>query len=372
MRWDPQDLVEEARRLIAIPSDEDCTAILTYVTRRLPFLTWERQVVAKVAAGRRQFNLVALDPERPYVINTHVDTVPPLGMAEAFTPRLKGDRLYGRGAVDTKGLLAALIVAAETFYREHHTLPVSLALTVDEESTSAAGSTALAPRLGQGWYVLVLEPTQGRVCTREAGSLEFELRAYGEPRHAALFRQASHPIRTLMAFLQEAETTLQRAINVLLFEGGWEHYATPREARVLAEVLLEPGETWRSTERTLVALSRRAPFQGHVHYRRVDSEDPLDFGHHAGVDVLCEAYTQALGVQPTLDVMPSWTDAANFAKAGAACVVFGFGELSRAHSDQEYITVEEMHHTAQVLYNLFVILTHSPQRVRAGRKPARR
>lgn len=369
---DPQALVEEARRLIAIPSHEDCTSIQTYLAERLPFLPWQRQEVGKTVQGRPQFNLHTLSPERPFVINTHVDTVPPLGMPEPFTPRLKEDRLFGRGAVDTKGLLAALIVAVEAFYHDHGTVPVSLALTVDEESTTAAGSATLASLLAPTNYVLVLEPTQGRICTRQAGSLEFEWHTYSTPRHAALFHEVPHPIRLLVSLLHATETALQRPVNVLLFQGGWEHYATPRHARLLAEVILEPGETWEQVERQLQALIRRPPYHEHVQYRRVDSENPIDFGHHPGVEVLAKAYQQAVGVTPTFDSIPSWTDAANFVKVGAACVIFGFGDLARAHSDEEYITVNELVWTARVLYTLFTILSHSPHPFWVGRNPSRR
>ncbi len=367
-----QTLIEEVRRLIAIPSDQDCTAIQNYLQERLPFLPWQRQYVDKIVEGQPQFNLYAVFPERPLIINTHVDTVPALGMPAPFTPKVVNGRVYGRGAVDTKGLIAALVVALDTFYRQHQEIPVSIAFTVDEENTSAIGSEMFAQLLTPDHFVLVLEPTGGRIGIRQAGSLEFKWHARGKPQHAALFHRAVHPIRLLVELLHRAETALERPINVLLFQGGWEHYATPREAHLLAEVLVRPGERWETLEETLLTLTHQPPFASHVQYQRVDSENPLDFGHHFATEALSRAYEQALGVPPVFDTVPSWTDAANFVKAGASCVIFGFGDLVRAHSDEEYITVEELTLTAQVLYNLLSILSQSPQRTSTGRKPARR
>ena len=96
-----------AQELIARPSYQDPEPVLQYVVQVLDFLPWERQ---PLEGG--QYNLLYLPQGARVVVNTHVDTVPPLTMPEAFRPRLVQGRLYGRGAVDTKGLLAALLAAA--------------------------------------------------------------------------------------------------------------------------------------------------------------------------------------------------------------------------------------------------------------------
>lgn len=359
MPFQPETLVAELEKLIALRSDEDCTALLHYLEERLDFISWEHQAVDQKRHGHAQYNLVHLTPEKPFIINTHVDTVPPLGMTDPFRPRREGDRIYGRGAVDTKGLTAALIIALEACYQTYGQIPVSVAFTVDEENTSAAGSTTLARTLSSAHYVLVLEPTNGRICTRQAGALEFEVHSRSTPRHAALFQQGPHAIRTLMSYLQTAEKVLERPLNILSFQGGWEHYATPPEARALVEALIPAGEQWEAVEEALQMLARTT-FYDEVTYHRIDAENPMDFGQHQGVTLLAEAYRQALHRPPHYDTMPSWTDAANFARAGASCVIFGFGDLARAHSPHEYITVAELVHTAQVLYRLFSILIHTP------------
>ncbi len=351
-------LLAEAMRLISIPSHEDCTAVLTYIEQRLPFLAWQRQPVAKWVNGRQQFNLHALDPARPFVVNTHVDTVPPLTMRSAFSPRLEGERLYGRGAVDTKGLLAALIVALEAFYHEHGQVPVSVALTVDEESNEAVGSQALAPLLEPMRAVLVLEPTGGAICTGQVGTLEFTLEAHAQGvYHAARYEETTNPIRLLVQAWMALEDAVGRPLNVFLLEGGWEHYATPSHARLRGEFVLPHGWHWQDVEERIRQTLDREPFTGRVLYQRIDQEDPMDFGHHWGTEQLARAYQEALGEDPRWDIMPGWTDAANFAHAGKDCVVFGFGDLAVAHSEREYITVADMERTARVLYRLFTILT---------------
>ncbi len=350
---DAPTLLNELAALVAIPSHDDPRPALHYVAQRLPFVPWQWQ---PVAPEEGLFNLYALVPGTALVINTHVDTVPPLGMEEPWRLRVLDGRAYGRGAVDTKGLLAALIVALETFYREAGHLPVSLALTVDEEQTSARGSAALAPHL-RGREVLVLEPSQGQVCLQQAGALEFRLLARGEPVHAALFARGVNPVRELMELWPEMEARLGLPVNVLLFQSGWEHYVTPPDARVLAEVLLPAGRTWREAEATLQALLAAPRWRGRIHYERVDAEDPLELGGRRAAAWLTQAYEQALGAPASLGTMPSWTDAAAFVRAGVPSVVFGFGDLAVAHTPREAIAVDDLVRMARVLYSLFSILT---------------
>lgn len=354
------DLLRELEALIARPSHRDPGPVLAYVQARLPFLPWQRQRVGETATGRPLYNLYARPPQARAVLNTHVDTVPPLGMRRPWQARRVGRRIYGRGAVDTKGLLAALVVAARAFWQQHRALPAAIALTVDEENTSALGSAALAPRLPRDLPVVVLEPTAGRICTRQRGALEFRLTARGEVVHAAIAEQGVNPIRLLTAWLEGAEARLGMPVHVLQFRGGWPHYAVPPRAWLLAEMPLEAGHTWRAAEAALLADLQRGPWAGRVTYTRIDAEDPLDFGEHPGVAWLRAAYRAALGQEPTPGVMPSWTDAANFAQAGLHCVVFGFGDLAVAHSPREHITLDDLARMARVLYHFFSILTQKP------------
>jgi acetylornithine deacetylase len=82
-------------------------------------------------------------------LNGHLDTVPAGGMRDPFTPRIDGDRLYGRGTCDMKAGIAALVVAAEHAARTGTQGDVVLALVADEEHGSL-GATAVLMRLAGG------------------------------------------------------------------------------------------------------------------------------------------------------------------------------------------------------------------------------
>ena len=84
---------------------------------------------------------------RTLALNGHLDTVPAGGMADPFTPRIEGDRLYGRGTCDMKAGIAALVVAAEHAARLGTQGDIVLALVADEEHGSL-GTTAVLEHLG--------------------------------------------------------------------------------------------------------------------------------------------------------------------------------------------------------------------------------
>ncbi|WP_456400444.1 M20/M25/M40 family metallo-hydrolase, partial [Persephonella sp.] len=135
---------KELFNLISIPSYRDFSQILEYLEKRLDYINFEKQPVEN-----KGYNLVSIDPSKPVLINTHVDTVPPIRMKDPFNPVEKNGKIYGRGAADTKGLIASLITALDIF-RENNPeadIPVSLAFTIDEEQNSALGSEVLTTSL---------------------------------------------------------------------------------------------------------------------------------------------------------------------------------------------------------------------------------
>src|SRR6476660_6572415 len=100
------DVVSLAAELLAIQSTTgNETAVVDYVSRWLVARGWNVHL-QEVTRGRA--NVWASRSGRGATLSTHLDTVPPY-----VAPRLVGDKLYGRGACDAKGIAAAMLVAAE-------------------------------------------------------------------------------------------------------------------------------------------------------------------------------------------------------------------------------------------------------------------
>lgn len=155
--------LEEAKRLVSIPSvTGDEAAIAAYLECRLKELGCTTRTFE---AGKNRFNVYARFGGNPdlkpgILFHGHIDTVPPYAMENPFNPELRDGQLYGRGSVDQKGGLAAVLAAFERFLASGKLLkkPCSLVCVIDEESEHR-GSMALASMGIEAEFGVVTEPT---------------------------------------------------------------------------------------------------------------------------------------------------------------------------------------------------------------------
>ena len=142
----------------------------------------------------KRSNLIATLNATPQLFfSTHLDTVPP------FIKASEDDKyIYGRGACDAKGIIAAQIVAAENLRKNGFT-NLGLLYTVDEEASSAGAKIANNHRLAsQCRYLINGEPTDNRLAVFSKGSLRVSLRAKGQAAHSAYPEQGVSAIDTLL------------------------------------------------------------------------------------------------------------------------------------------------------------------------------
>ena len=131
-----------------------------------------------------------------------------------FEPTIKDGMLYGRGAADMKGSLAAMVVAVEQFIAENpnHSGRIAFLITSDEEGIAANGTVKVVEWLTQQQiipdYCLVGEPSSSTQCgdtikNGRRGSLGCEMRILGQQGHVAYPHLASNPIHTAAPALAE-------------------------------------------------------------------------------------------------------------------------------------------------------------------------
>ncbi len=345
-------LKKELYNLVSIPSFRDCDRINRYIKDRLSFVSFKDQPVGK----RHLYNIYSISPEKPILINTHVDTVPPINMKNPFSPYEKDGKIYGRGACDTKGLIASLIIALEDFKKNNpdKDIPISIAFTVDEEENTALGSERLVEVLDGITSAVVLEPTYGRICTKQMGSYEFNLRVKLPSAHGSEFEKFKNPSKEAFKIISMIEKELKRPVSIIKFNSGWDHYAVPDRAQLLCEFKVFENELISDIEAKLSDVIDR--FEHSIELEVEDFEEFLSFKKGKMYDLLCRSYEKAVGDKPKEGIMPSWTDASNFHRIGLECLIFGFGNLADCHTDRENISIEELYSMYNVLYNLFSIL----------------
>lgn len=185
----------------------------------------EKMLVQQDRESRRQgerFNVYAQRPGTApeLVFSTHMDTVPP------FISSSEDDEfIYGRGACDAKGIIAAQIAAVERLRDEG--IDAGLLFVVGEERDSAGAKIAnLSPRRSR--FLINGEPTDNRVAIASKGTLRAELKSVGRMAHSAypeLGESAIHKLIEALARVLAIELPVDAEIgpstlNVGLIEGG--------------------------------------------------------------------------------------------------------------------------------------------------------
>lgn len=196
---------------------------------------------------QERFNIYASFGEQPdVVLSTHMDTVPPY-----FPSREDEDYVYGRGACDAKGIIAAQIAAAEQLHADG--VKAGLLFLVGEERDSAGAAEAnLHPKGSR--FLINGEPTENRLAIASKGSLRIEITAHGKMAHSAypeLGESATEKLvralnRVLDIPLPVVDNVGPSTLNIGLIHGGRAPNVVADEARAhLLIRLVGPSEEIR-------------------------------------------------------------------------------------------------------------------------------
>src|SRR5690349_19524900 len=188
---------ELTKRLMSIPSVTGTEReIGEYLSSHLGSLGYrvERQHVA----GDR-FNVFAFAGEGRVMFCTHLDTVPPA----TIPVREDDDFLYGRGACDTKGIIAAMLEAGDRLRRQGITNFGFMFLIAEE--TDSSGAKAANTLKWNSEYVIVGEPTQNLLARAQKGTFILNLQASGRAAHSGYPEHGVSAIKKLFDVLSDCE-----------------------------------------------------------------------------------------------------------------------------------------------------------------------
>ena len=313
------DVVTLAAELLAIPSStRDEGAAIDFVARWLVTRGWN-VTIQEVSAGRG--NVWASRAGGGVTLSTHLDTVPPY-----VPPRLEGDRLYGRGACDAKGIAAAMMVAAESLAAGGEER-VDLLLVIGEEKGSD-GARAANNLTATSRYLINGEPTESRLASGCKGSLRFMVRTRGREAHSAYPELGRSAIEPLLALLP--------TIHALQFP------ADP----VLGKTTVNIGTIRGGTEANIVP----AHAESELMLRLVSDVEPVKkmisaWAEQGGAEVEFGSYipAQHFHTVPGFEVAPvSYTSDIPLLGRWGTPLLFGPGSIHVAHTPDEYIDVNEL------------------------------
>jgi acetylornithine deacetylase len=264
------DPLKLARQLIDVPSPtEQERAVGEFLEQELTRLGFQCR---RHAVTDARFNLYAAAGGRPrVVINSHIDTVPPW-----FASREDDQFIYGRGACDTKGIIAAMLAAGERL-RTSGVNDFAFLFVVGEETDSIGARTANKEFTGLGSeYVVVGEPTESMFARASKGAFTCTVRFEGIAGHSAYPERGDSAIAKLVAAVTEINGTdwgrddaLGKAtVNVGVIRGGQKPniIAAEAEAEMIFRLVTTPEDVRARLEKlvgrhggTIVKAAGNAP-----------------------------------------------------------------------------------------------------------------
>ncbi|MCK5573653.1 MAG: M20 family metallopeptidase, partial [Bacteroidetes bacterium] len=317
--------------------------------------TGRHNVIARLDAGARETVL----------LEAHLDTVGVDNMViDPFQPTIRDGKLYGRGSCDTKGSLAAFLFAVCDLVETNRmpTRNVVLAAVADEEYGFTGARYALEHGL-EADFGIAGEPTSLRIVRAHKGVTRWKMSARGIAAHAAYPERGKNAIYTmshLIPMLEEYAGTLQAGpshpllgpptLNVGVVQGGSAVNIVPDRCTIEIDRRTIPGETLLSVLQPVTDMLQSMPDvtleEPHLSVAGMEvSADSPAVTHLADAiravtgDCLTEAAHYA-------------TDAGMYNAGGIPSVVFGPGDIRQAHTDSEYVELQEFQQAIHITQNL--------------------
>ena len=312
------------------------------------------------AGGGKSGLFAALGPDGPggVMLSGHLDVVTVAGQrwnSDPFRLHRRGDRVFGRGAADMKGFIAAMLTLAEEAGAVGQlTRPLKFALSWDEE-IGCRGIPVMLSQLeatvGRPAACIVGEPTEMQIAIGHKGKTALQALCRGTAGHSAdapQYKNALHRAAAFIAALRREQARLKRegarddgygtpfsTVHAGVMRGGEALNLVPDRAEILFEIRNLPAD---EPEQSLERLRRAAAQIGAIEiavtggYPGLET-DPAD----PAVGLLGSLLPQA-----ALTKVSYGTEAGHFAGAGVATVVCGPGSMAQGHKADEFVTLAQL------------------------------
>jgi acetylornithine deacetylase len=318
-----------------------------------------------------QLNVIATLPGSggaTIVFDAHTDTVPADDWLDrAFTPRSETGRIYGRGSCDTKGSLAAMMIAFErAAHLKDRPHTVVLLASADEEVSRTGLRTYLAGRPAID-YAVVGEPTCCQPVVACKGAARWDIVTRGKSAHTSNPQEGINAIARMsrvLALLEECERTVLavrrhplvsgRTLTPSVIRGGNAINVVPAECRVSVDLRTLPGESPAAAMQEVQQfLAGRCDFPvEHDIPEFWDGADaPVSDAFVANCIEICrKAAGSGEKVEPK--GVSYGCHAGDYAGCGVPAVVIGPGDIAVAHAVDEYVPVSDLERAVEIYFSI--------------------
>ncbi|WP_456274941.1 peptidase [Bacillus sp. AK031] len=322
---------------------------------------------------------------RSIILNGHIDVVPEGDPStwniDPYSGEHVNGKVFGRGSTDMKGGTVALLLAIEALKEKGIELKGDVVFqSVIEEESGGTGTLAALERGYTADAAIIPEPTNLKIFPKQQGSMWFRLRVKGKQAHGGTRYEGVNAIDkafTVLAEIKELEQERNEnvtdplyksipipfPINIGKFESGKWPSSVPDMAVIEGRIGVGPHETMEEVEKELEECLKRLSdrdewfelhpvelewFGGRWQPGSLETEHPF-------LKVICESYKDIFKEKPVIEASPWGTDGGILSKGGnIPVVVFGPGTTEAAHDANEYIEVQKILQTAEVIVSTMI------------------
>jgi len=310
-----------------------------------------------------------------FILEAHMDTVKVDNMTiDPFLPKIKEGKMFGRGACDDKGSLAAMLLAMKLLKQKNIPLKgdVYLAAVVDEEYKYRG----VLHLLNQGFKFdagIIGEPTNLDIIIAHKGCLRWRIITKGISVHSSEPEKGENAIYLMsevIGALQKRLIPLCRekshplvgspALSVNIIQGGTQINIIPNRCFIEIDRRMIPGENDQDAlkevdkfldklrkENLLLEVAREDPFL---------TSPPMQINEDEEVvQVLFKSAKDNEVAEPKIRGVKFDTDAGKFVARGIPTPVFGPGNIAQAHSENEWVEIKQVAQAAEIIAQTIVI-----------------
>jgi acetylornithine deacetylase len=310
--------------------------------------------------GQRHVSVHARFGARParLLLNAHIDTVPANAgyTRPPLEPVVEQGRLYGLGAADTKGAIAAIL---EAFARAPATDGIAVLFSGDEEHGNESMRRFLASDRARGLErAVACEPTRCRLGMRHRGIGVATATAFSPGGHSSRADQLPAPIVILARAAVSLDALGKRyrkdgqpgfegvCMNVASLDGGIAFNVVPSKATLAMSMRPPPGVDVAALMAEAGSEIRRAAAPDAIEWTVAKVNPAFETRDRSGFAAL---FGGDLGDPVDLDF---WTEAALLSAAGIDAVVFGPGDIAQAHGPDEFVEIAELETAVEIFGRL--------------------
>jgi succinyl-diaminopimelate desuccinylase len=374
MQVDKVSLTELAQELVRANSSNppgNEAGVVDILERRMKAAGLQTERV-EVAAGRP--NLIATwkgKGNKTLILHGHTDTVPAASEGWKHPPfggAIEGNKLYGRGAADMKGGLAALVAAIESLRKEgwqpKGNLVFLAAANEEMGDKEKIGMRLVAPLMANrhgGERLVIMGDTSGlNITVAEKGVLWIEATAKGKEAHGSTPWKGINAIEKLGKFLmalRELELPVQHpllgksTVSINTISGGYKTNIVPGSAKASVDIRIVPGESkekvFEAMNKLLAQLKQKDP-EIDIDIKETMYEPPAELEGKSALPQLQAAIKEVTGHEAKVRGEHGSSGSGMFQRAGIPALVFGPGLDESAHIRDEYVEIEQLAQAAAI------------------------